>query len=156
MRRFSQLSGLVLAVGLLLAQLLPVDRSNPPVENDAPALPQVRTALRAACYDCHSNETVWPWYSRIAPASWLLAYDVREGRAELNFSTWQQYDSRQRQKKLKETIETMRSGEMPPWYYALMHPPAQLADRDRAAIAAWVRSELAGRPMRPGTESETR
>jgi hypothetical protein len=63
----------IITVGVLLVaiQLVPVDRTNPPVEEEAPASPEVRAVLRRACYDCHSNETVWPWYSRVAPMSWL-------------------------------------------------------------------------------------
>jgi cytochrome c551/c552 len=123
---------------LVVVQLVPVDRTNPPVQGDVAAPPEVDRALRAACYDCHSNETVWPWYSRIAPVSWLLAHDVKEGRKELNFSTWQAYDARRRQKKLKETVETLNEGEMPPWYYAMVHPQARLADADRQALLAWA------------------
>ena len=127
-----------MVIFLALAQFVRIDRTNPPVESDVPAPAEVKAALRAACYDCHSNETVWPWYSRVAPASWLLQYDVNEGREELNLSTWQRYDPRQQQKKLKETVETLNSGEMPPWYYAIMHPGARLADRDRRGIVAWA------------------
>ena len=71
-------------VVLLAIQLVPVQRSNPPVEAEVPAPENVRTILRRACYDCHSNETVWPWYSRIAPVSFLVASDVHEARAKMN------------------------------------------------------------------------
>jgi hypothetical protein len=130
--------GVGVVVFLVLAQFVRIDRTNPPVESDVPTPAEVKAALRAACYDCHSNETIWPWYSRVAPASWLLQYDVNEGREELNFSTWQRYDPRRQQKKLKETVETLNGGEMPPWYYSIMHPDARLADQDRRAIVAWA------------------
>src|SRR5688572_8675105 len=87
------------AAGLLVAlQLVPVERSNPPVAFDLPSPPQVKTVLERSCYDCHSHETNWPWYAYVAPASWKLAYDVGEARAELNFSTWKAYrpDKRER------------------------------------------------------------
>ncbi len=80
----------VLIIALVAIQLVPVDRTNPPVETEVPATVEVRSILRRACYDCHSNETVWPWYSRIAPISWLVARDVREGREKVNLSTWNQ------------------------------------------------------------------
>jgi Haem-binding domain len=145
MRRAFAKGAIVLLVLLVLAQLVRVDRTNPPVMSDVPAPPEVKAALRRACYDCHSNETAWPWYSQVAPISWLLAYDVGEGREDLNFSTWQQYDEKKRKKKLKETVETVNEGEMPPWYYVLVHPDARLPDRDRQALAAWA-AEVGGDP----------
>jgi hypothetical protein len=89
---------------------------------------------------------VWPWYSRVAPVSWLLAYDVIEGREELNFSTWGRYDSARQRKKLAETIETLKEGEMPPGFYTIMHPAARLADADRQAIVAWASAARAEAP----------
>lgn len=138
MRRLLKAIGTIAVVFLVVAQFVRINRTNPPVESDVPAPADVKVALRDACYDCHSNETTWPWYSHIAPVSWLLAYDVSEGREELNFSTWQRYDPAKQQKKLKETIETLNNGEMPPWYYSMMHRTARLADKDRQAIVAWA------------------
>jgi hypothetical protein len=137
--RWNVLRWVVLGVvGLLAAiQLAPVDRSNPPVEAEVPADPNVRAILRRACYDCHSNETVWPWYSRVAPFSWLVARDVREGRRELNFSTWNQYTTKQQIKKLKESWEEVAEGEMPPWFYLPVHRDAVLPPEDRAALRQW-------------------
>lgn len=140
MRRILKRSGIALAAFLAIAQLVPIDRTNPPVESDVPAPPEVKAALRAACYDCHSNETVRPWYSRVAPASWLLAYDVGEGRAELNFSTWRRYDAKRQQKKLKETVDEMNEGEMPPWYYVIVRPDARLDETGRQALLAWAKA----------------
>ena len=81
-----------------------------------------------ACFDCHSNETVWPAYAGFAPASWLVQHDVDEGRATLNLSEWQRP-----QKEAAEASKTVRDGEMPPAAYRLMHATARLsaADRDR-------------------------
>jgi hypothetical protein len=103
MRRWIVRSGLVLLVLVVAIQFIPMDMANAPVESDIPTSPAVKVVLRRACYDCHSNETQWPWYSRIAPISWLLAWDVREGRAELNFSTWNRYSTQQQVKKLQES-----------------------------------------------------
>ena len=110
-----------------------------------PTPADVKVALRAACYDCHSNETVWPWYTHVAPISWLLAYDVSEGREELNFSTWQRYDPKKQLKKLRETVETLNDGEMPPWYYSIIHPEARLSDEARRSIVAWATREPVAR-----------
>jgi hypothetical protein len=101
MQRWIVQSGLGLLVLVVAFQFIPVDTANLPVESDIPTSPAVKAVLRRACYDCHSHETVWPWYSRIAPMSWLLVRDVQEGRAELNFSTWNQYTTQQQVKKLK-------------------------------------------------------
>ncbi len=87
MRRIAKWTIAVLIIALVAIQLVPVDRTNPPVETEVPATVEVRSILRRACYDCHSNETVWPWYTRIAPISLLVARDVHEGREALNLST---------------------------------------------------------------------
>ena len=125
----------ILLVGAILLgalQFIPVERTNPPVESDVPAPDSVRVVLRRACDDCHSNETVWPRYSHVAPGSCLIAYDVRHGREELNYSTWNRISPRDQVKKLKESWETTSEGEMPPWYYLAMHRDAALSTRDRA------------------------
>ena len=132
-----------LPVALLVAQAVPVARTNPPVPNDIQTPPEVKAMLRRACYDCHSNETVWPWYSRVAPVSWLVAHDVDEGRGDLDFSTWKRYGAPGQVKKLRKSAEEIAEGEMPPWYYVLMHPEARLSDADRQALAAWIDGEVA-------------
>ena len=138
--RVAKRAGITLVVALAAMQFVPVDRTNPPVETEVPAPPAVREILRRACYDCHSNETVWPWYSRLAPISWLVARDVHEGREELNLSTWNQYTTKQQLKKLKKSWDEVAEGEMPPWMYLPPHPDARLSADDRAALRAWSRS----------------
>jgi len=123
---------------LIAIQFVPVDRVNPPVETEVPAPAPVRVILRRTCYDCHSNETVWPWYSHVAPFSWLLARDVREGRAELNFSTWNQYNTQRQGKKLQESWKEVSEGDMPPWYYLPVHRHARLSAEDRMALRTWA------------------
>ena len=76
------------------AQLVPVERTNPPVEAEIVAEPEVHALLRRACYDCHSHETVWPWYAWVAPVSWLVAHDVDHAREELDFSRFESYDAK--------------------------------------------------------------
>jgi len=139
-RRIAKWSLGVLAVMLLAIQLVPVDRTNPPVETEVPASVEVRSILRRACYDCHSNETVWPWYGRIAPMSWLIARDVRDGRKELNFSTWNRYSAEQQSKKLRECWEEVAEGAMPLAIYLPLHPEARLSAGDREALRVWTQA----------------
>jgi heme-binding protein len=130
--------GVSIVVVLVAIQFIRVNSTNPPVDSDIPTSLEVKSILRRACYDCHSNETIWPWYSHIAPISWLLAWDVRDGRDELNFSTWSQYSTQRQLKKLKESWEQIAEGDMPPWYYLLPHPDARLAPAERDLLRQWT------------------
>ena len=138
MKRFLGRIVLALIVILVVIQLIPVHRTNPPVTADIPTLPDVKAVLRRACYDCHSNETVYPWYSRIAPVSWLLAQHVSEGREELNYSTWDEYNAEDQSEKIHESWETVVEGEMPPRYYTVVHRDALLSPEDRAVLQTWA------------------
>ena len=132
---------LIIASALVMfaaIQLIPVDHSNPPIESEIPASPEVRKILQKACYDCHSHETIWPSYTKIAPASWLIASDVNEGRKELNFSTWGSYTPAQRAKKLKEIGEEIDEKEMPPSIYLIMHRSAALSTEDLVILHKWI------------------
>ena len=133
----------VLGVGMLglvtALQFVPVSRTNPPEREPAMAPPEVHMILRRSCYDCHSNETRWPWYSRIAHGSFLISRDVTEGRRELNLSTWSQYDARRKARKLREIGEQVEKGKMPQWYYVLLHPDARLSAADRQLLLEWSR-----------------
>ena len=133
-RRF--LFGLLILV--LAIQLIPADRENPPSVETIAAPPAVEQILRRSCFDCHSYETQWPWYAYIAPASWLVAYDVHEARDHLNFSTWQIYDEDERIDNLEEMWEEVEEGNMPLWYYLPLHPEANLDDRERKLLHEWV------------------
>ena len=122
-------------------QLFNPPRANPPVKQDFlatvhPPAP-VASAIRAACYDCHSHETVWPLYARIAPASWLIASDVNEGRKHLNFSEWPA-EPAHAAKNLDRLNEVVDYREMPPKKYTLLHPEARLTDVQRQAILDWT------------------
>ena len=145
MRRLLVASGLTL-FGLAVAiQLVPVERSNPPVTADLAAPPAVDAVLRASCYDCHSNETRWPWYSRVAPVSWLVARDVKEARDRLNFSLWGTYESKRQQRLAEEMWEEVEKAEMPLEIYLLAHADARLTEDDRAVLAAWSAAFSSGR-----------
>jgi hypothetical protein len=132
-------------VGLLAIQVVPVDRENPPVESEVPATEPERALLRRSCYDCHSNETVWPWYSHVAPVSWLLARDVHHAREHVNFSTWNRYDAEKRKHLLEEVWEEVDEGEMPLFFYVPLHPEAKVGAAEKAVIKAWV-ERLSGAP----------
>jgi hypothetical protein len=137
-------TGIVLLAGLVAIQLVPVTRTNPPLQTEMPASPELRAVLRRACYDCHSNETVWPWYSRIAPVSWLLARDVNGGRKRLNFSAWNLMPAATQAKRVRESGKNVQEGDMPPWFYLPMHPAARLSDNDKAILMGWSRSAGGG------------
>jgi len=137
-RRLLVRAAVVLAAALVLAQFVPVDRANPPLGGEVPAPPEVRAILKRACYDCHSNETVWPWYGKVAPFDWLMERDVREGRREVNFSTFADAPLKRRQRKWMEIPEQIEKGEMPPWFYTAVHPEARLSEADRAALIRWA------------------
>ena len=142
----------VLVAAVALAQAIPVEHTNPPVESTVQAPPAVLTALKKSCWDCHSNETVWGWHTRIAPMSWFVARDVKEGREELNFSRWDAIDAQRLQKLARKIPEEVADGEMPPLLYTLAHPSAKPTQAEKDAIVAWGRT-LGGVPPRafPGS-----
>jgi len=133
---------------LLIAQFRTIQRTNPPLKGDLVAPPQIRTRLRQACYDCHSNETHWPWYSYIAPISWLVERDVEGGRRQLNFSEWGSYYPTTRKRKLQWMERTLHEETMPPWHYRILHPGASLTPQDLAELEKWMDSEIAGQPQK--------
>jgi hypothetical protein len=120
-------------------QFVPVGRDNPPVsfEVDAPA--EVRGILERACYDCHSNLTRWPWYSRVAPASWLVARDVRRGRDDVNFSEWPAFDFEEQEQALADIAKQLDRGRMPPRMYVMVHREARLTEDERRILLEWAR-----------------
>lgn len=123
----------------VLIQLVPYGRAhtNPPVlQEPAWDSPQTETLARAACYDCHSNEVVWPWYSSIAPFPWLAQRDVDEGRSKLNFSEMN------RRQELNEVMETVVEGEMPPLQYTLIRNGGRLDAVERQALVDGLQKTL--------------
>jgi len=145
---------LVIALVLFAIQLVPVPRENPPVTAEIQAPDQVRSLLESSCYDCHSNQTVWPWYSQVAPVSWLVYRDVKKARDELNFSLWDEYTDRRREHKLEEIEEKVSEGEMPLKFYLPLHPDARLSDADRQTLIDWARTERAAIPSAAPVEEE--
>ena len=141
----------VLLGAALAIQLVPYGRrhDNPAVVREPPwDRPRTRDLFFRACKDCHSHETTWPWYSSVAPVSWLVRWDVSEGRSHLDVSDWNE-----REHHGDEAAKLVRQGKMPPWYYLLAHPEARLSDPDRGALVlglvATFGEEGAGRSPHP-------
>jgi hypothetical protein len=138
MKRFALWLLAALAVAFVLIQLKPVVRDNPPVEETVAAPAEVMALLRRSCFDCHSHETRWPWYSRVAPASWLVADDVHHAREHLDFSTWNRYGADERADLFEEIAEEVSEGAMPLPIYLVGHPGARPSEAERAQIAEWA------------------
>jgi hypothetical protein len=136
--------GLTVVVAMLLIN---PKRTNPPVapgrdllaSNTPPA--EIVTILRNACYDCHSHETKWPWYSRVAPVSWWVVDHVNHGREELNFSEWPHDDPKRAARRLRSMGDVVMEGEMPLSSYVKGHPEALLSDQQRDAFSRWAEAE---------------
>ena len=132
-------------LGVLLAiQLIQPDQTNPPVN---PALEarqvlqvpaEVQNTLKEACYDCHSNETQYPWYSQVAPVSWWLNAHIKEGREHLNFSTIGALSANDRAEVIGEAAEAVQEAEMPLKSYTWTHLAARLSAEQRSALANWL------------------
>lgn len=137
--------GIVVLFGLL--QFTNPARTNPPVQpgrelgatNAPPA--QITTLLRAACYDCHSHETVWPWYSRIAPVSWYIVDHIKDGRRRLNFSEWPHDDPRKARSRMQNIRDEIESGSMPLKSYTLIHRSSALTSEQREQLLKWADEE---------------
>jgi hypothetical protein len=127
-----------LAIGVAI-QFVPILRDNPPVTaplTKAPA--DVAAMLHRACYNCHSSETIWPWYSYVAPVSWLVARDVHQGRRHLDFSAWSGYTPAVRLKRLASISTLVTEQDMPPWFYRPLHQEAALSPDDIERLVAWA------------------
>ena len=103
--------------------------------------PGVRQVIENKCADCHSNNTHWPIYSRLAPGSWLMEHDVAEGRTHMNFSRWQQYDPESQIELLSKINAEVRNGDMPVDQYLILHPAKRLTEAERQMIYSWSRAE---------------
>jgi hypothetical protein len=130
------------AIGILLLafvaiQFVPVERTNPPASAPFNESDEVMAVLRNSCFDCHSSETVWPWYSYVAPVSWLVAKDVREGRGEFSFSEWGGYPPEKQGTIREKAYSEGSEGGMPLPGYLKMHPQARLSKPDIAVLRAW-------------------
>lgn len=138
-------SALILLVCVVALQFWTVDHTNP-VVNPATriearmSIPRnVQSIMSAACMDCHSNATDWPWFSHVAPVSWIVNDHVEEARSELNFSAWNTYSSRRQRSLLQKIADVVRNERMPPSLYRTTHSGARLSTDDRFALYFWAR-----------------
>ena len=136
---------------LCLAQLVPYGRAhtNPPVASE-PAWDSdgTRAVFYRACRDCHTNETIWPWYSHVAPASWLVQHDVDEGRSHLNVSEW-----REQKQHGDEAAEMVQTGEMPPWFYSPLHASSRLSPEELERFIAGLEATFGTEGAEPEHDS---
>ena len=135
--------GLVIVVGFIAIQFIPYGHahSNPPVQAEPKwDTPQTRELVQRSCFDCHSNLVVWPWYSNIAPVSWLVQQDVDGARAKLNFSEWNLP-----QRETRGAGRQVQQGEMPPAKYLMLHPTARLSAEEKQALINGLNATLAQR-----------
>lgn len=132
-----------LAAVFVIMQLFQIDKTNPPVRQDQDFITltqppeKIEKILRTACYDCHSHETTYPWYTNVAPISWWIRHHIDEGREHLDFSIWAEYDADKKDHKLEECAEEVEEGEMPLSSYTIVHGEAKLSEADRKELADW-------------------
>jgi hypothetical protein len=144
MKRVLKILFVVLLVVFIAIQFFPTERNQSDVVpktdfilvNKVPET--IRKNLQASCYDCHSNNTQYPWYNTIQPAAWFLEKHIREGKDELNFNEWDTYSNRRKKSKLKSIINQIKDGEMPLTSYTLVHRDAILSESDKNLIIEWI------------------
>lgn len=131
---------------LIIIQFFTIDKTNPPSDKNADFInltsppTEISTLLKNSCYDCHSYHTKYPWYSNIAPVSWILKSHINDGRKHVNFSEWRQITNNKKDHALEEIVEVLNSGEMPLTGYAVLHPEADLSIEQRDKMINWVNS----------------
>jgi hypothetical protein len=146
MKKIRKYSFVLFILFIIILQFIKPDTGNPPEDKSKfitshIQIPEnVYSKLEKACFDCHSNRTIWPWYSRISPVVYLVDHDVKDGRKKLNFSEWGNYEKKKMLKKLGEIAEEVSEGEMPPGIYTPLHPDAKLTDEDKKAISDWAKT----------------
>lgn len=147
MRKAIKWGGIAVVVIALGIQLVQPERTNPPVDESKTIYahinvpPEVKAILERSCYDCHTHYTKWPWYSYIAPTSWLVARDVKNGRSNMNLSTWGDYTQKKQISKLDQICQELMDDAMPIKPYRIMHPNAALTKAEVDLICTWVDNE---------------
>ena len=146
-RKVFKITAIVLVVAFLGMQAVRPARTNPPVDESqtinarTQMTPQVASILDRSCRDCHTNKTVWPWYTNIAPVSWWLSNHVNDGRRILNLSEWGKLPSDRQDRKLRQICDEVQDGVMPLSSYTPMHPMARLSDQDKKTLCDWTEQE---------------
>lgn len=142
--------GIVFLLVLVGLQFVPIEMSNPDIEPEKDFLsisgtPEgLATQIKQSCYDCHSFETQYPWYSKIAPVSFIMANHINEGREHLNFSAWGDYGAKKQNHKLEECFEMIETGEMPMKGYVVFHSTAKLSDEARKEMISYFKNLYQG------------
>jgi mono/diheme cytochrome c family protein len=144
LRKYLAWSLAIVGALVVLIQFVPYGRIDPP----EPARrepnwdsPQTRALAQRACFDCHSSQTVWPWYAHVAPFSWLLQHDVDDGRGHVNFSDWDRL-----QRGLRGVRGDVMEGRMPPWYYLPLHSQARLTSEEKETLLQGLAATIAKDP----------
>jgi hypothetical protein len=147
MKKLLKITAICIVAALLVIQFFRPDFTNPPV-NQAETLEastevpeNVLAIINRSCKDCHSNETVYPWYSKIQPSAWFLADHINEGRREMNFSVWNSYETRRKRRKLDEICEMVKSRAMPLPSYLWIHWDARTSDDEINILCEWSNRE---------------
>ena len=147
MKRILKIAALLLILIVVGIQFVRPARTNPAVDESQTIFartqmtPEVAAILDRSCRDCHSNKTVWPWYTNVAPVSWWLSDHVHEGRRNLNFSDWSQLPLDRQDRKLRQICDEVQDGVMPLSSYTPMHPQARLSDQDKKTLCDWTEKE---------------
>ena len=138
-----------LIIFLIVGQVVRFPRTNPPInaEQEVGAsislTPTVAEVFNRSCNDCHSNRTAWPWYSSVAPASWLVIYDTYQGRRRMNLSQWDATPPQQHKRVLDRMCSDVTNGDMPEWQYLIIHRQAKLSSTEVLAVCDWSKAASA-------------
>ena len=155
MRIFTVKNTLIIIIVILVGlQFVQPERTNPAEEAPIVVTDDVAAIMQTSCNDCHSNKTVWPWYSKVSPVSWFIADHVNTGRRHLNFSVWENYPEKRKLRKLDEIMEEVKEGEMPLPVYTPLHEGADLTDSEKKTLLTWAQASMDSLKMQnPGMES---
>lgn len=152
---------LVVVAILVLAQAYRPEKTNPPVDParsyqaHLQVSPEVARVFERSCKDCHSNATAWPWYSHVAPVSWVVISDVHEARKHLNLSEWGGYTAKKAGKQLEEICEMLEEGEMPLWSYTMVHSGTAVSESERNLVCQWTKTQAQLLAEKTGSDSPT-
>ena len=147
LKKILKIALIVIVVAFVIGQFIRPDFTNPPVNASetlwaSTTVPDdVHQVLVRSCSDCHSNESVYPWYAKITPSNWFLANHISEARREMNLSVWNTYSPKKKMKKLEELCEQVEQAEMPLPSYLWIHRDAALSDNDRTLLCNWAKTE---------------
>jgi len=135
---------MIFIIILIALQLIPIERSNPSTDQNIALHPpkEVESILKKACYDCHSNETKWPFYANIAPLSFSISSHIKDGRKALNFSEWKNIDPKIKTKRIQRAIKTIKNGMMPLPTYLWLHDEAKLTKEEKRVLTTWLKDQL--------------